>query len=72
MTARVPDPSEESKQDKVVQACPELRNHATDAPVESVPKNTSALAAKPEEAADPEAELDRVEIYLRGPTAFSA
>ncbi|PVE22571.1 hypothetical protein DC522_20420 [Microvirga sp. KLBC 81] len=73
MTPRNPDESpEEKKQDKALQTIREVLNHDTEAPVVSVPESTPVLNVQPEETPDTKVELDRVELYLRGPTVFSA
>ncbi|KLK93749.1 hypothetical protein AA309_06890 [Microvirga vignae] len=73
MTPRNPEESpEETTQDEVLQAINEVLSHDTEAPVVSVPENTPVLNAQPKETPDTKVELDRIELYLRGPTAFSA
>lgn len=71
MSPRNPEEStEEDVQNKVLQAVHDGINDGEAAPVVSVQQDASA----PEADQDPgtKVERDRVEIYLKGPTAFAA
>lgn len=73
MTARNPEESpDEPKRDKVLQAIDEAPNDHAEEPAEPVRQEIPALDAPQDAVLDTKGELDRVALYLRGPTVFSA
>jgi hypothetical protein len=73
MTPRSPEDSPEEKvQDQALQPVREVLNK--DASADLAQRSTPALNARQEEELDMkvEVELDRVALYLRGPTVFTA
>lgn len=71
MTPRNPDEnSEEHMQKQVLQAIHDALNLETAA--DPAPQGAPALSASQEVTPETKVELDRVEIYLKGPTAFTA
>jgi hypothetical protein len=73
MTPRNPDDSyEETVQDEILQAVHEALTNETSAQAAPAERDTPIPAVKQEERQDTKVEPDRVEIYLKGPTVFSA
>lgn len=75
MTPRNQDESsEETVQDKSLQPSPEAPNDKVSAQEEPAQQDAPVLTFRQKEIrnSETETELDRVEIYFKGPTAFSA
>lgn len=73
MTPRNPEESpDETTQDKVLQVPHEARKDEVNAQAKPVQRDEPVLVVHQEATSDTKVELDRVEIYLKGPTVFSA
>lgn len=73
MTPRNPEESlDETVPDKALRAIHEACNDESSAQGEPVRQDAPALAVRQEETRDTAIEPDRVELYLKGPTVFSA
>lgn len=73
MTPRNPDEiTEEEVQDKVLQAIHNALNVDMGDIADPTQQKATALEKEPKKEHDVEVELDRVEAYLKGPTAFTA
>jgi hypothetical protein len=75
MSPRSPkDRREDDMQDKVLHAVHDALNevHVPEKPTVPLDAGATGEAAKPAQPVETEVELDRVAIYFKGPTAFSA
>jgi hypothetical protein len=76
MMPRQPEePSKEDVQDETRQAIPEALDDAAaanDQHSADMQRHVPLQEVKEENAADTKAEVDRTELYMRGPTAFTA
>jgi len=71
MTPRNPEESrEKAEQDEILRAVHQAPNEATSTQGEPLQHDAPVLAVQPEGGS--KAELDRVELYLQGPTVFTA
>lgn len=73
MAPRNPKESlERTEQDEVLHPVHEALKDETSAPGKPLQHDAPVLAARPEETSKADVELDRVELYLKGPTVFTA
>lgn len=63
---------QEDVQKEAPQAIDNTFNNTPEAPVDPVQHSVPLVDPQQEEALDTRVELDRLEIYLKGPTAFTA